>query len=405
MRVLVLSQHFWPEAFRINEVVESLRSAGCNVSVLTGQPNYPQGEVFEGYRASGFGQQVHPSGYTIFRVPLMPRANGRARQLAANYLSFLASTSTLGLWALRGQRFDVVFVYGTSPILQAIAGVVIKWAKGARLVTWVQDLWPQSLEATGFVRNPRLLDAVATVVRWIYRRSDLLLVPSHAFLPTVRSMAANSPVEYHPNPGELAFQQEGIPVSPALQLEAGFNVVFAGNLGTVQALETILDAAELLKPQSDIRWVLIGDGSRATWTEEQVKARGLTNVTLPGRFATEAMPGIMAQASALLVSLNCSPIMGQTVPSKIPAYLAAGRPIIASMDGEGARVVREANAGVACPAENAQALAQAVLTLRDTSAIERERMGQAGYAYYRAHFEPAALAERLTNRFKELCAS
>lgn len=404
MKVLVLSQHFWPESFRINEVVESLQAAGCPVSVLTGQPNYPLGEVFEGYRASGLGRQVHPSGYTIFRVPMMPRAKGRARQLAANYLSFLASASTLGLWALRGQRFDVVFVYGTSPILQAIAGVVIKWAKGARLVTWVQDLWPQSLEATGFVRNPRVLGMVAAVVRWIYRRTDLLLVPSHAFLPIV-SMAANSPVEYHPNPGEMAFQQKSTPVAPALKLESGFNVVFAGNLGTVQAIETILDAAEQLKSQSDIRWVLVGDGSRSTWTAEQVKARGLTNVTLPGRFATEAMPGILAQASALLISLNCSAIMGQTVPSKIPAYLAAGRPIIASMDGEGARVVREANAGVACAAENAQALAQAVLTLRDENATERERMGKAENAYYRTHFEPAALAASLANRFKALCNS
>lgn len=405
MKVLVLSQHFWPESFRINEVVESLQAAGCTVSVLTGQPNYPLGEVFEGYRASGLGRQMHPSGYTIYRVPMAPRAKGRAWQLATNYLSFLASASTLGLWALRGQRFDVVFVYGTSPILQAIAGVVIKWIKRARLVTWVQDLWPQSLEATGFVRNPRLLDAVATVVRWIYRRNDLLLVPSHAFLPTVRSMAANSPVEYHPNPGELAFEQEGTPVAPPLQLETGFNVVFAGNLGTVQAIETILDAAEQLKSHSDIRWVLVGDGSRATWTADQIKVRGLTNVTLPGRFATAAMPGIMAQASALLVSLNRNPIMAQTVPSKIPAYLAAGRPIIASMDGEGARIVCEASAGVACPAENAQALARAVLTLRDASATERERMGKAGNAYYRTHFEPAALAERLANRFKALCES
>lgn len=404
MRVLVLSQHFWPESFRINEVVESLQAAGCTVSVLTGQPNYPQGEVFAGYRASGFGQQAHPSGYTIYRVPLAPRAKGRAWQLAINYLSFLASASTLGLWALRGRRFDVVFVYGTSPILQAMAGVVIKWTKGARLVTWVQDLWPQSLEATGFVRNPRVLGLVAAVVRWIYRRSDLLLVPSHAFLPTVQAMAANSPVEYHPNPGELAFGRSNTAAAPALQLEPGFNVVFAGNLGTVQALDTVLDAAERLKPFGDIRWVLIGDGSRAQWLGEQVRARGLTNIRLPGRFSTEAMPGILAQASALLVSLTRSPIMGQTVPSKVQAYLAAGRPIIASLDGEGSRVVREAKAGLTCPAQDAQALADAVLALRDTSVAEREHMGRAGHSYYRAHFEPAALAERLALRFRQLCA-
>lgn len=403
-RILILSQHYWPETFRINEVVESLHQAGCSVSVLTGQPNYPEGVIFPGYRAWAVGRQKQNAGYTIYRVPLASRGPGTAWRLAANYLSFLASACVLGPWILRGQRFDVVFVYATSPILQAIAGIVLKRFKGAALVTWVQDLWPQSLEVTGFVRNRFLLSMVSVIVRWIYRRSDLLLVPSQAFLPTVQAMAGGTPVEYHPNPGESAFSQMPQPAEPALVSKSGFNVVFAGNLGTVQALDTVLAAAELLRLYRDVRFVLVGSGSRGEWLRREIGHRQLDNVRLPGRFEPQAMPGILAQASALLVSLARSPILSQTVPSKIQAYLAAGRPVIASLDGEGARVIEEAGAGIACPAEDAGALAQAVLTLRASSPEELRRMGEAGRAYYQRHFDPGVLARRLAQHFEVITA-
>ena len=404
MRILVLSQYYWPESFRINEVVESLRRVGCHITVLTGQPNYPQGEVFAGYRAAGFGAQQHEVGYSIYRVPLVPRGRGGACGLVANYLSFVFSASVLGPWLLRKQRFDVVFVYAPSPIIQAIPAVWLAFIKRAKLVTWVQDLWPQSLEATGFVRNRRVLDMVAVLVRWIYRRNDLLLVQSQAFIPPVEAMAGKTPVLYHPNPGELAFSQTQPLGVPALLLEPGFNVVFAGNLGTVQALGTVLDAAELLLPHADVRMVLVGSGSRSEWLQQEVLRRQLDNVQLAGRFAPEAMPGILAQASALLVSLARSPIMGQTVPSKVQAYLAAGKPIIASLDGEGARLVEEAGAGLACPAEDAAALAQAVLRLRAIPSDELRRMGESGLIYYKQNFDPAVLAAKLVQHFSQVLA-
>jgi glycosyltransferase involved in cell wall biosynthesis len=397
MKVLLLSQHFWPESFRINEVAQSLVEQGCEVTVLTGKPNYPEGQVFPGYRAGGVQRERH-QGYEIVRVPLLPRGAGGARKLVLNYLSFLASASLLGPWALRGQRFDVIFVYGTSPILQAIAAIVLKWLKRAALVTWVQDLWPDSLQITGFVKNPRLLAAVAVVVRWIYRRSDLLLVQSEAFVAPVQRMAGATPVAVHHNPGERA---PAAAVDTTLRLRPGcFNIVFAGNLGTVQALETVLDAAELLGPASGIRWVIIGSGARGTWLAEQVRARGLDQVELPGRFEPAQMPAIFAQADALLVSLIGGEAMSQTIPSKIQAYLAAGRPVLASMDGEGARVVNESGAGISCPAQDAAALALAARRLQAMTAAERQAMGQAGQRYFDDNFEPARLARALLAQFE-----
>lgn len=400
MKILVVSQYYWPESFRINEVVDVLRQHGCEVAVLTGQPNYPGGKIFDGYRSTSLGRQEH-SGYVIHRVPMAPRGEGSALRLAANYLSFLSSASLFGPWLLRGQRFDVIFVFGMSPILQIIPGVILKWLKRAPLVTWIQDLWPQSLEVTGFVTNARVLSMVAKVVRWLYRSNDLLLVQSVGFIDEVRSMAGRTPVEYHPNPGELAFATE--PTGPCtLTLEPAFNVVFAGNLGTVQALETIVEAARLLSHLPNIRFILIGSGSRSGWLQSEIARLGLTNIQLPGRFPPEAMPGILSQASALLVSLARSPIMSQTIPSKVQAYLAAGKPIIASLDGEGARVIKDAQAGLACPAEDAAALANAVTELESADPAALLRMGANSRLYYEAHFQPDHLAAQLIQRLEKL---
>lgn len=393
MKVLVVSQHFWPETFRITEVVESLRRAGCEVTVLTAQPNYPEGKVHRGYSAASLRTEFR-DGLRICRVPLLPRGKGSGPRLFLNYLSFVLSASVFGPWLLRGRSFDVVLSYATSPVFQAVPAVLIARLKGARVATWVQDLWPETLRATGFIRNGRLLAAVAVGVRWLYRRNDLLLAQSHAFIEPVKRLAGKTPVVYHPNPGELAFSRPPREDTP-LRLEPGFNVLFTGNLGTVQALPTVLEAARRLYDLPDVRFVLVGSGRLAEWLEQEVRKQGLLNVRLPGRFDPEHMPGILAQASAVLVSLLRDPVMSQTVPSKVQAYLAAGRPIIACLDGEGARVTLEAGAGVTCPADDAQGLADAVRYLRNLPTETLARMGLSGRAFYEAHYEPESQARRL----------
>jgi len=394
MRVLVVSQYYWPESFRITEVVQALRDESCEVLVLTGQPNYPDGVPFKGYSWWSFGTEQH-NGVTILRVPLFPRGNARALRLLLNYLSFIFSATVFGSWLMRGRPIDKIFVFGLSPILQAIPAIWLARLKRASLITWIQDLWPESLSAAGFVHHPGLLSAVAQVVGWIYRKNDLLLVQSQAFIEPVRRMAGNTPVLYHANPGDFAFSDLDVGAECPLCFGTGFNVVFAGNLGTVQSLETILCAAELLSNENDVTLILVGSGSRSEWLKSEIARRNLSNVQLPGRFPLSSMPSIMSRASALLVSLVRSPIMSQTVPSKVQAYLAAGKPIIASLDGEGARVILEAGAGIVSAAEDASGLAVAIKRLKDTPPRELEAMGRNARAYYENHFEPRFLARNL----------
>ena len=404
MRVLVVSQYFWPETFRINEVVLSLRDAGAEVTVLTGKPNYPEGRVFDGWRSRGLVRERW-QGIDVLRVPMRPRGRANAVGLALNYLSFAASGALLGPWLLRGRRFDVVFAYGNSPLTQVVPALALKTLRRVPVALWVQDLWPQSLQATGFVRNAALLKAVEWMVRLLYRGTDLLLVQSRAFVGEVARLADARKVVYHPNPGELALQATGPAGEPPFAFADAFNVVFAGNLGTAQAVPTIVEAAERLRERSDVRLVLVGAGSLGGWLRDEVARRGLANVDLPGRFPPETMPAVYARASALLVTLAAEDAFRMTVPSKVQAYLAAGRPLVASLDGEGARVVEESGAGLCVPAQDAAALAAAIGRLADASPEARDAMGRRGRAYYLEHFEPDRLARRLLELFEPLAGA
>lgn len=402
MRVLVVSQYFWPEGFQINEVVEALVKRGMQVDVLTGKPNYPQGAIFSGYSAWGC-QYEQRWGAHIFRVPLLARGSNSAVRLALNYLSFVASGLVFAPWLLRRRRYDAIFVYAPSPILQALPALFLGWMKRCGVVLWVQDLWPDSLVATGYVRNPAILAWVGKLVRFIYRRADLLLVQSRAFEAPVAAFAPTRRVVYFPNSADPMFcKPPEVDLPHIAQLADGFPVVFAGNIGVGQSVETIVGAAALLKQHQEIRFVVLGDGSRRAWMLAQIEAMGLSNIHLPGRFPVETMPGLMQLAAALLVTLADEPVFAATVPNKIQAYMAAGRPILACLNGEGARLVVEANAGLAVPAANADALAAAVLKLYQMPAAERAALGENGRTYFRAHFDRDQLVDKLIGYLKSV---
>jgi glycosyltransferase involved in cell wall biosynthesis len=395
MKLLVVSQYFHPENFRINEVVRSLVDKGIEVDVLTGKPNYPEGVFFPGYRTWGC-QTQELLGAKVYRVPMVARGSCSALWLALNYASFVLSGLMFAPWLLRGKKYDAVLVYGVSPILQALPAILIGWLQNTRVAVWVQDLWPESLQATGYVRNRWLLAAVRYVVRFIYRHTYLLLVQSKGFEAPVSALAPGKRVVYFPNSVDGIFSDPpDVPLPEVGALDAGFPVVFAGNVGVGQAVQVIVEAATLLKNQPDIRFVVFGHGSRWDWMGEQVKARGLTNLHLPGRFPMQTMPGLMQKAAALLVSLADEPIFAATVPNKVQAYMAAGRPILACLNGEGARLVQEAGAGLAIAAEDAQGLADAVLRLYRMPAQERSEMGASGRRYFKAHFDHNRLVDDL----------
>lgn len=402
MNLLVVSQYFWPESFRINELVASLVSRGVATTVLTGKPNYPEGRVFPGYRASGCVKEAF-CGAQVRRVPLFPRGQRSPWRLALNYLSFIAAGIVWGPRMLRGIKPAAILVYCPSPLLQALPALWLGWLKRVPVAVYVQDLWPESLEATGYVRRRWIIRLVERMVRFIYRRSDLILVSSRPFVEPILRLAPSARITYYPNSVDASFCDPDSGIRPDVPvLDAGFNVVFAGNVGSAQAVSVIVDAAERLLPFSEIRLVVLGSGSELEWMRGQINARGLHNLHLAGRFPVEAMPHLLAKASALLVTLADRPIFAATVPNKIQAYMAVGRPIIASMNGEGARLVAEADAGIAVPAEDPAALAEAIVTLFHMPAQRRDILGANARTYYRQHFDHDKLVTDLIGHLQRM---
>ncbi len=406
MKILIFSQYFWPETFVINPMAARLVQMGHEVTVLTGKPNYPEGRFFAGYRGAGVQREEY-QGAKLVRLPMVARAKGGLR-LAVNYLSFMVSAAILAPIQLRKTQFDVVFVYALSPMLQALPALLLARLYRKPLVIWVQDLWPESLSATGYVTNKTALSVVERLVRLIYARSDGILIQSHAFAPKVIALGgAARKIHYFPNPFIAETSDAPDPRAQALAREigTGFSVVFAGNLGAAQGLDTVLDAAAMCQAQGlEMRLFLVGSGSQSAWLAEQVAARDLRNVVLPGRFAPTEVGAIIESAGALLVSLRDEPIFADTVPSKVQHYMAAGRPIIAALNGEGARIVLQAGAGLAAPAGDAQALAAAITRIAQMPEGDRRQMGENGQAFAQAHFTLDRLTEDLIAYFTDLTA-
>jgi glycosyltransferase involved in cell wall biosynthesis len=404
MHVLIVTQYFWPENFRINDLAVGLVERGHEVTVLTGTPNYPEGRFFAGYGVLKNRREEY-KGVQICRVPLVPRGSGRGIRLAINYLSFALSAIVFSPACCRG-KYDLILVCQLSPVTVGLPALFLKKLRRVPILFWILDLWPESLSATGAVRSGKVLAQLDKLVRFIYHGCDKIVVASKAFLPSV--MAKGIAVErtgYLPNWYEPEYQNQldQAGATSANGLPAGFRVMFAGNIGVAQDFGTILSTAEMLKPYQDIYWIIVGDGRQYEWVKEQVKLRALEDrVILLGRHAPEKMAGYFAQADAMLVTLKRDPAFALTIPGKIQSYMACGRPILAALDGEGAQLIKESGAGFSSPAEDVEALAQSVMALYRMPKEEREAMGACGKEYCEKNFEREMLIDRLEGWMREL---
>ena len=396
LRICIVSQYFWPENFRINDLVQALVGRGHVVQVLTGQPNYPSGKVSPEY-STLIPKRSQALGSSVLRVPLVSRGKGSGLRLAANYLSFAASASILGVTRM-AKPADVVLAYEPSPVTVALPALALGKRLGAPVLMWIQDLWPETLQGTGALADGWALSTAGWFTRRMHRAMDGLFVQSRAFAPILeRQGVAPAKITYLPNWAEDYFQPIAVaPTAPERrELPSGFVVLFAGNIGVSQGLEVLLGAAERLRELPDLHWVVLGDGRQAAWLRNQITERGPLNVHFLGQRSSESMPTWFGLADALLVTLRPDSVYALTIPSKIQAYLACGRPILASLDGIGAREVEDSGAGLTSAAGDADGLAAATKRLYNLSPRERQEMGKRARAHYDLNFDREMLIERL----------
>lgn len=396
MKILIVTQYFPPEPFRVGDLAQGLKEQGHDVTVLTGFPNYPKGRLYEGYRIK-LVQREDFNGVKVIRVPLFPDTSYSKWRRALNYLSYALSASILGPFLVG--KPDRIIVFQLSPVTVGIPGVVLKWLTGAPIVFWIQDIWPDSLVETSLVKQGAVISTLERLVKFLYRHSDHIAVQSRGFIPKLlESAVPGDKIHYLPNWAEALYQVT--PRDEGLRAQVGmsgnFTLLFAGNIGAAQGLDILLETASLLLTRRpDIQIMIVGDGAMLPRLLEEADARNLTNVVFTGRKPLEEMPRYFAAADALLVQLKDTPLFAMTIPSKLQSYLACGRPVVAALRGSGAEVVTEAGAGVVCEPQNPQALAEAITSLADLPAQERARMGVNARFYYDRNFARGLVIDKL----------
>lgn len=379
MKILILTQWYLPEPQQLlSELAESLRDLGHDVTVLTGFPNWPSGKLHPGYRIRPW-QRENIRGISVIRVPLYPNHGRSAFLRIVNFLSFLMSVVVLGPWLI--PRVDVIHVIHP-PLTMGGAAWVLSRLYGIPFTYEIQDMWPETLQATGMLNNKRALSLVGMFANWVYRRAKLIRVISPGFkanlvakgVPSDKIRVTSNWVDtdfFRPLPQDFALAEQ-------YGLAGRFNIMFTGIIGLAQGLETVLEAAPLLQDTPKIQFVLIGDGADLERLQRIARERQIANVLFLGRHPANVMPYFNALADILFLPLRDEPLFRITIPHKLFTYLASGKALLGAISGDAAAVILNSKAGLVCPPSDPIALANAVRKLYHLTPAERQTMGENG---------------------------
>lgn len=394
MKILIVTQYYFPENFKSNDLSFELAKRGHDVTVLTGIPNYPEGKIFEGY---GFFKKRKETiqNVKVIRSLLLPRGKGGGLRLFLNYYSFAFFASIKAFFLGANNKYDAVIVHEPSPITQFYPALLLKKIWKTPVYFWVMDLWPESLAIAGDVKNKFILKYYERVVKKFYHHSEKILVTSKGFRNSINEKGDfDSKIIYFPNWAEDSIS-DGDKSYPIPKLSEGFRVMFAGNIGEAQDLDNIMKAAEELKKYSNIKFILVGDGRKMSFVKDFIEENKLQDtVHLAGRFPVEAMASFFDKADVMLVTLKDDPIFNLTVPAKVQAYMSAAKPIIAMLNGEGADNISEAKCGFSVGAGDYQGLAKTILEASKAPKAELETMGRNSRKFYEENFK---MNECITN--------
>lgn len=395
MKVLLVTQYFFPENFKSNDIAFELVKRGHEVTVLTGLPNYPEGKIYKSY---GFFKRRDEvvNGVKVIRTLLMPRGKGGGIRLFLNYFSWAFFASIRALSLSFQSKFDVVLVHEPSPITQGFPAIVIKKIQKIPLYFWVLDLWPESLSSAGGIKNKTVLSFFTKMVKYIYNNSDKILISSKGFKESILAKGNYEyKLIYFPNWAEDSILK-GDSNYPIAELPKGFKILFAGNIGVAQDVNSIIKAALILKERLDIHFVFVGDGRSKSQLEDFVSENNLNQtVHFLGRFPLEAMKTFFNSADVLLVSLKDELIFNATVPAKLQAYLCTQKSILGMLNGEGAAIIKDANCGLSVNAGDSEGLAKEIIKLYEMSSEERNSLGKNGFKYFEENFTMSKCIDNL----------
>lgn len=396
MKILVVTQYFWPEEFRINDICEGLVEKGHKVEVLTGLPNYPYGKLFDGYSYFSRGEKEY-KGIKINRTYLTARGKNSSIKLALNYISFMVS-SLFHIPKLMTKKFDNIFVFQVSPITTAIPAIILSKLKKIPSSIYIQDLWPETFYSIVNIKNPKIQSILKRICIRIYNSFDQIVIASEGYRKIlVKCGINNDKIEYLPQWAEDIYS-EGTDINESIIEKSSdeFIVTFAGNIGKAQSVDTIIEAANLCRNNTNIKWIILGDGSEFSNIKSMVEKYKLKDtVKLLGRKPSSDMPKYFSQSDALIVTLKYTDILRITLPAKVQSYMASGKPIIGAISGAGMDAIENSKCGIVGEAEDYKSLYNNVIDLYNMSEEQRINLGNNGKKYFKNNFERNMLLNRL----------
>ena len=394
MKILVVTQYFYPENFRINSLCAELAKRGHSVTVLTGFPQYPKGKIYKGY---GFHKKYDKvwQGVKIHRLKVLPRGKTPIGMLL-NCLSFVTQGKK---WVKRcTEEYDVVYVFEVSPVTVGLPAVAYKEKFGTPLFFNVQDLWPENVEVVLGIHNRFVIEKINQIVDRIYSASDKILCSSNGFVDNIRArgVPAEKLVFWPQFCDEPDFTNAE---KPSIYSDDDFKIVFAGNIGKAQGLDLLVDTAALLKNQKNVRFYLVGDGRARKPLEKKVRQQGIENLVFVGRVSAQEADNFIHYADCAYLSFQNNEVFHMTIPAKMQSYMACGTPILAAVGGESAEIIRQANCGCVCE-RDANQLAKTI------EQMMRERLTDAGMRtaarnFYERHYKKQMLIDELEQMLKE----
>lgn len=397
-KILVICQYYKPEPFRISDICEEMVRRGHEVQVVTGYPNYPEGKLYDGY---GKGKHIDEviNGVKVHRCYTVPRETGTIKRMM-NYYSYAASATKYVLSgkcvASDGGKFDLVFCNQLSPVMMADAAIAYKKKHKVPVIMYCLDLWPESLIAGGITRDSKIYKYYHHVSKRIYRQMDKILITSRMFSDYLQKEFGikQNRIEYLPQYAEGIFEE-----LPAKEEKGTFDFMFAGNIGEIQSVETILQAAEMLKDEP-VKIHIVGGGTDLQRLQKIKEEKQLENVVFYGRRPLEEMPEFYKKADAMLVTLAADPVLSLTLPGKVQSYMAVGKPIIGAIDGETQNVIKEAECGLCDAADDAGMLVENIKKFISTN-TDRKTMGMNARRFYEEHFQTTLFMNKLEDELSK----
>jgi len=400
LRILVISQYFWPETFRVNEVVKFLRENNYHVDVLTGNPNYPEGKLFDEFKLDKkkFNNYY---GASILRVPVFLRRDGSQIFLFLNYITFVFSSIFFGFFLLKNKKYDIVFSFATSPLTSSLSAIFFSKIKSCKSFIWVLDLWPDILTELNIIKNIFLYKIISAISKFIYKNFDYILSQSKSFQERISFYNNN-----HNNNIYFPAWAENIGKSKNKEAknyaDKSFKIVFTGNVGESQNFENVIKAAILLKNYDDIKWIIVGSGRELENIKKIILREGIKNFILEGKKPLEDMSYYHSIADVLFISLKSGEAISSTIPGKLQTYLKSNKFILGMIKGESKKIIEESGMGLCVSPDNPEDLVKTILYLKShPEIIEKINNSNLGREYLEKNFNKDLILENLIKHFNK----